>query len=151
MNGGYLSLIAELKRRNVFRVGAAYLALAWVIVQITGAIVPALNLPAALVPMVVWIGVIGFPCVLIFSWVFELTPEGLKRESEIDRSQSITHVTGRRLDYLTSALLVVAIVFVVLDRFVLPRAGPEDDRAHGALLQNDDVGDGIKRPLAARS
>src|SRR5262245_40609999 len=110
-----MSLVAELKRRNVFRVAAAYLALAWVIVQITGAIVPALNLPAALVPMVTWIGVIGFPCVLIFSWVYELTPEGLKRESEIVREDSITRETGKRLDTITIGLLVIAILFVAVD------------------------------------
>jgi TolB-like protein len=118
-----VSLIAELKRRNVFKVGVAYLALAWVMVQATGAIVPALNLPTTLVPTVVWIGIIGFPCVLVFSWVYELTPEGLKRESEIDRSQSITYLTGKRLDTLIIVLLVVAIGLFVLDR-VFPRAKP---------------------------
>jgi TolB-like protein len=116
-----LSLIAELKRRNVFKVGLAYLALAWVMVQATGAIVPALNLPATLVPTVVWIGIIGFPCVLVFSWVYELTPEGLKRESEIDRSQSITYLTGKRLDTLIIVLLVVAMLMFAADRFI-PRA-----------------------------
>src|SRR5215472_18716488 len=94
-----LSLIAELKRRNVFKAGAAYLALGWVVVQVTSTVVPALNLPATAVPIVTWIGVIGFPFVIMFSWIYEITPEGLKRESEVDRSVSITHVTGRRLDY----------------------------------------------------
>ncbi|HEX3125084.1 MAG TPA: hypothetical protein VHQ21_17435, partial [Rhodanobacteraceae bacterium] len=103
------SLFAELRRRNVFKAGAAYLALGWVVVQITATLVPALNLPSSLVPIVTWIGVIGFPFVIMFSWVYELTPEGLKRESEIDRSASITRVTGRRLDYTIIALLVVAI------------------------------------------
>src|SRR4030095_1833848 len=103
-----MSLIAELKRRNVFKVGAAYLALAWIVVQITATLTPAFHLPESALPLVSWIGVIGFPCVLLFSWVYELTPEGLKRESEIDRSQSITNVTSKRLDYIIIAMLGVA-------------------------------------------
>ena len=112
-------LFAELKRRNVFKASAAYLALGWVVVQITATLVPALNLPASLVPIVTWIGVIGFPFVIMFSWVYELTPEGLKREKEVDRSASITHVTGRRLDYIIIGLLVLAIGLFALDRFMI--------------------------------
>jgi TolB-like protein/Tfp pilus assembly protein PilF len=111
------SLFAELRRRNVFKAGAAYLALGWVVVQVTATVVPALNLPATAVPIVTWIGVIGFPFVILFSWIYELTPEGLKRESEVDRSASITHVTGRRLDYTIIALLVVAIGLFAFHEF----------------------------------
>jgi len=103
------SLFAELRRRNVFKAGAAYLALGWVVVQITATLVPALNLPSSLVPIVTWIGVIGFPFVIMFSWVYELTPEGLRREREVDRSASITHITSRRLDYIIIGLMVLAI------------------------------------------
>jgi TolB-like protein/Flp pilus assembly protein TadD len=113
------SLFAELRRRNVFKAGAAYLALGWVVVQITATLVPALNLPPSLVPTVTWIGVIGFPFVIMFSWIYELTPEGLKRESEVDRSGSITHVTGRRLDYIIIGLLVLAIGLFAFDRFMV--------------------------------
>jgi TolB-like protein/Tfp pilus assembly protein PilF len=112
------SLFAELRRRNVFKAGAAYLALGWVAVQITATLVPALNLPSSLVPIVTWIGVIGFPFVIMFSWIYELTPEGLKREREVDRSASITHITSRRLDYIIIGLLVVAIGLFAFDRFV---------------------------------
>jgi TolB-like protein/Flp pilus assembly protein TadD len=111
-------LFAELRRRNVFKASAAYLALGWVVVQITTTLVPALNLPSSLVPIVTWIGVIGFPFVIMFSWIYELTPEGLKRESEVDRSASITHVTSRRLDYIIISLLVLAIGLFALDRFI---------------------------------
>jgi adenylate cyclase len=114
--GERLSLIAELKRRNVFKASAAYLALGWVIIQITSTLVPALNLPVSIVPIVTWIGLIGFPFVIIFSWIYELTPEGLKRESEVDRTSSITHVTGRRLDYTIIVLLALAIALFVFDR-----------------------------------
>ena len=116
-----MSLIAELKRRNVFRVGAAYLAFGWIVIQVTTTVVPALNLPASLVPIVAWVGVLGFPLALIFSWVYELTPEGLKRESEVVRESSITDHTAHRLDRIVIVLLVVAIGLFALDR-VWPRA-----------------------------
>ena len=118
-----MSLFAELQRRNVFRAAAAYMALGWVVTQVTSTVAPALHLPEWIVPVVVWIGVIGFPFVIVFSWVFELTPEGLKRERDIDRnaSASITHHTARRLDHLAIGLFCVAIVLFVVDRFV-PRA-----------------------------
>jgi adenylate cyclase len=119
-----LSLFAELKRRNVFKAGAAYLALGWVVTQVTTTVAPVLHLPDWIGPVVVWIGVIGFPFVIMFSWLYELTPEGLKRESEVDRSASITHVTGRRLDYLIVVLLVLAIGLVALDRFFPSKGAP---------------------------
>jgi TolB-like protein/Tfp pilus assembly protein PilF len=119
-----LSLIAELKRRNVFKAGAAYLALGWVVVQVTATVVPALNLPATAVPIVTWIGVIGFPFVIMFSWIYELTPEGIKRSSEVERADSITHVTGRRIDYMIIGLLIVAIGLFAFDRFVPRKSEP---------------------------
>ena len=81
-----MSLIAELKRRNVFRVSVAYLALGWIVTQVTTTVAPMLHLPEWVGPVVLWIGVIAFPFVVMFSWIYELTPEGLKRESEVDRS-----------------------------------------------------------------
>jgi TolB-like protein/lipoprotein NlpI len=116
------SIFAELKRRNVFKAGVAYLALGWIVVQVTATVVPALNLPASVVPIVTWFGVIGFPFVIVFSWVYELTPEGLKRESEVDRSASITHVTGRRLEYIIIGMLALAIGLFAFDRFGPRRA-----------------------------
>lgn len=133
-----MSFITELKRRNVFRMAGAYLALGWVVVQATATLTPALNLPASALRLVTWIGVIGFPFVLFFSWAYELTPEGLKRESEIDRSESITHITGRRLDYITIALLVVAMLMLAADRFMPrdPAVESVADRAPDALPQH---------------
>ena len=113
------ALWTELKRRNVFRVGVAYLALAWVVIQITDLAVPALNLPESLHSIVFYIGMVGFPFALFFAWAFELTPDGLKREEEVDRSQSVTHATGRKLDFAIIGMLVVAISFLVVDNYVL--------------------------------
>jgi TolB-like protein/lipoprotein NlpI len=120
-----MSFFTELKRRNVFKVAGAHLALGWVVVQATETLAPALNLPESVLPLVTWIGVVGFPFALAFSWAYELTPDGLKRESEVDRSQSITHVTNRRLDYIIIALLVVAILMFAADRLVSRNSGVE--------------------------
>ncbi len=77
------SFISELKRRNVFKVGVAYLVLAWVVVQVTDTAVPALHLPEWVHTLVFFIGMIGFPFALFFAWAFEITPDGVKKESDI--------------------------------------------------------------------
>lgn len=118
-----MSLFTELKRRNVIRVGAAYLALLWVVIEITGTIAPMLNLPSWLPTTVVWVGIIGFPFVAVFSWIYELTPEGLKREIETGNSSSMAHVSARRLDYITIGFIVVGAVLFAFDRF-MPQAPP---------------------------
>jgi len=112
-----LSFFNELKRRNVFRVSAAYLALGWIVTQVTTTVAPMLHLPESVGPVVLWIGLIGFPFVVMFAWIYELTPEGIKRESEVDRSGSITHHTGRRLDYVIIGLLVLAIGLFAFHEF----------------------------------
>ena len=84
-------LFAELKRRNVFKAGVAYLALGWIVTQVSSTVAPLLHLPDWIGAVVLWIGVLAFPFVIMFSWIYEITPEGLKRESEVDRSSSITH------------------------------------------------------------
>jgi adenylate cyclase len=117
-----MSLFAELKRRNVVKVSTAYLALGWVVTEVTSTVTPLLNLPGWLPSVVVWIGLIGFPFVAVFAWVYELTPEGLKRESEIDRSSHTARVTGRRLTVVTIGFLAVAVILFVVDRFG-PRGG----------------------------
>jgi TolB-like protein/cytochrome c-type biogenesis protein CcmH/NrfG len=112
-----MSLITELKRRNVFRVGIAYLALGWIVTQVTTTVAPMLHLPEWVGPVVLWIGVIAFPFVVMFAWIYELTPEGIKRESEVDPSASVTHHTARRLDYAIIALLVLAIGLFAFHEF----------------------------------
>lgn len=114
-----MDFLAELKRRNVFRVGAAYAVLAWVVIQVTDTVAPVLHLPDWTLALVTWIGIIGFPFALFFAWAFELTPQGLKREHEVDRSSSVTGVTGRKLDFAIIGLLAVAVVFLVVDNYVL--------------------------------
>ncbi len=92
-----MSLFAELKRRNVFRVGVAYAIVGWLLVEVASVFLPALRLPEWTLTFLVFLVVVGFPLALIFAWAFEMTPEGIKREVEVDRTESITHVTGRRV------------------------------------------------------
>lgn len=113
-----MSFLAELKRRNVVRVGTAYVALGWVVVQVSETLVPLLKLPTWTTSLLVWIGAAGLPFVLVFSWAYELTPDGLRREAEVDRSASITNHTARRLDYIIIGLLALAIGLFAIDRFV---------------------------------
>ena len=107
------SLFEELKRRNVFRVGVSYLVLAWIVIQVTSIAVPALHLPDWVNSLVFYFGLIGFPFALFFAWAFEITPDGIKREADVDRSQSISPQTGRYLDYTIIALLSVALLYFV--------------------------------------
>ena len=92
-----MGIIAELKRRNVFRVGIAYTVVAWILIEVSATTFPMLKLPEWTATFVTVLLLIGFPLALIFAWAFELTPEGLKRDHEVDRSESITHVTGRKI------------------------------------------------------
>ncbi len=90
-----MSLFNELKRRNVFRVGAAYMVTAWLLIEATETIFPLFGFGQTPARAVVIVLAIVFVPTLIFAWVFEITPEGLKKEKDVDRNQSVTHVTGR--------------------------------------------------------
>ncbi len=103
------SFFAELRRRNVVRVGIAYAVTAWILVEIASVVFPTLLLPEWMLRGFTVVVIFGFPLAMIFAWAFELTPEGLKREKEVDRSKSITSGTGRKLDFPIIALLVVAL------------------------------------------
>ncbi len=122
-----MSLFAELKRRNVFRVGIAYAVVAWVLLQAVDIVVPILGLPEWTAKFILLLLVVGLPLALFFAWAYEITPEGLKLEKDVDRSQSITHKTSRKLDYTIIAVLAVAVVFLVVDKFALEQ--PADETA----------------------
>jgi len=110
-------LFGELKRRNVFRVGAAYLVASWLIIQVAETIFPLFGFDAA-ARIVVVVLAIGFIPALVFAWAFELTPEGLKKEKDVDRSASITPHTGRKLDRLIMLVLALALGYFAVDKFV---------------------------------
>ncbi len=112
-----MSLFSELKRRNVFRVGIAYALGAWVLLQGADFALDVAGAPDWIIRALVILAGIGLPAVLIFSWIFEMTPEGLKKESQLDRSQSIAPQTGHKLDRVIIAFLVVAVGVLLADRF----------------------------------
>ena len=105
------------------RVGLAYVVGAWVILQIVDFGLDAISAPNWIMQMFILLAAVGFPVVLIVTWVFELTPEGIRRESEIDRTQSISAPTGRRLDRVIIAFLAVAVLLLFGERFFV---GPDD-------------------------
>jgi adenylate cyclase len=117
-----MSFIDELKRRNVLRVAMAYLAGGWLLIQLVETLFPIFGLSDALVRLVVIVLIIGLPITLILSWLYELTPDGLKRESEVSRAHSITHRTGGKLDHAIIIFLTLALGYFAFDKFVLDPA-----------------------------
>ena len=112
-----MSIIAELKRRNVIRVGVAYVIAAWLTLQFSDVILGNIEAPGWVFQAILLVIIIGFPLAMIFAWAFELTPEGLKRESEIERSRSVTQITGQKLDRAIIVVLILAITYFAYDKF----------------------------------
>jgi TolB-like protein/Tfp pilus assembly protein PilF len=110
------TFIGELRRRNVFRVAVAYLVTAWLLLQVADVVLETIEAPPWAMKAVLLVLLLGLPLALVVAWVFELTPEGLRRESEVDRSQSIARKTGRRLDYAIIAILGLAVAVLLYDR-----------------------------------
>ena len=119
-----MSLFEELKRRNVFRVGIAYVVGGWLLLQFTEVLSELLKLPDVVGPVVVAIVLIGFPIVLFAAWAFELTPEGVKRESEVDRTTSITPQTGKKLNAAIMVMLAVGLAYFIWESRFSNRALP---------------------------
>ena len=126
-------LFRELKRRNVFRAALLYAGAVWAIAQGISQLSPAFGLPEWATRWFVIACAIGFPFWVAFAWYYELTPEGIKRESEVDRSQSITHRTGRKLDYWIIGVLAVAVVLLVTNTVVWHKGAGLADQAAGSV------------------
>ena len=117
-----MTLFNELKRRNVFRVGAAYVVVAWLLIQVVETIFPLFGFddtPARIVVIVLAIGLVPS---MIFAWVFELTPEGVKKEKDIDRSQLDTPQSNQKLNRMIMVVLALALSYFAFDKFVLDPA-----------------------------
>jgi len=112
-----LSLFQELKRRNVFRVAIAYIISAWLVLQIADVILNNTEAPGWVFQVIMLLLAIGFFFAIFFAWAFELTPEGIKPESEVDRSQSITPTTGRKLNFVIIGFMAVALAWFAWDKF----------------------------------
>lgn len=123
-----MSVLKELKRRNVFKVGVAYVIVAWLVAQVADLALGGFGAAEWVLKTVLFLLVIGFPIALFFAWVFELTPEGIKREIDVRESQSIAYLTGRKLDFLIIGMLSACVLFLIADNYLLSgrtSEGPE--------------------------
>ena len=120
------SVWGELKRRNVVRVAFAYVIVGWLILQFADVLVPLLALPEWVGRLIFLLLLVGLPLALFLAWAYELTPEGLKKEKDVEHSESITHITGRKLDFAIITALVLALAYFVYDEFVIEPAQESD-------------------------
>jgi TolB-like protein/Tfp pilus assembly protein PilF len=126
-----MSFFDELKRRNVFKVGIAYLVGSWLLIQVADILLDNIGAPAwVLQALFVALGV-GFFITLFFAWAFEMTPEGVKREKDVDRNQSITPQTGKKLNNAILVLMAVAIAYLLFDKFSVEGPDPIPTPATG--------------------
>jgi TolB-like protein/Tfp pilus assembly protein PilF len=123
-----MSFFNELKRRNVIRVGIAYAVAAWVVLQVADLVLDAVEAPVWVLKALLLVIALGFVASLIIAWAYELTPEGIKREREVARGESITHETANKLNRITIGLLIIAVLIVAADRLVPegPQAPPSE-------------------------
>jgi TolB-like protein len=144
----FVALFAELKRRNVVRVGIAYAVIGWVLAQIAEFAFENFGAPDWVLKSFIVLLLLGLPLALFFAWAFEITPDGIKREQDVDRSESVTSQTGRKLDFLIIGVLALALAYFAFDKFagdqpttaqdelqsiaVLPFVNMSDDSDHFA-------------------
>ena len=110
------TFLVELRRRNVYKIAIAYAVVAWLLIQIATQVFPFFEIPNWAVRLVICLFLLGFPIALILAWVFELTPEGLKRTGEVGPEKSIARRTGRKLDFVIIGVLLAVITLLILDR-----------------------------------
>src|SRR5215472_13158131 len=125
----HLPIFEQLKQRNVFRVAVLYLVVCWLILDPLHVVFHMLDVPVWANRLVLMLMAVGFPAVVIFAWVYEITPQGLKPTAEVAHSDSIRRRTGRRIDLAIIAVLAVALAYFVVDKFWiskhLERAAPQ--------------------------
>ena len=113
------NFFAELKRRNVYKVAVAYAVVAWLLIQVATQVFPFFEVPGWAVRLVVLLIAAGFPIALVLAWAFDLTPEGIKRTEDVDLGKPATRKTGRKLDFLIIAVLLLIIAILVFQRLHL--------------------------------
>ncbi len=129
-----MPLLSELKRRNVFRVAVMYLAVSWLVLQATDVLGSLLGLPSWAGKLVVLLLIIGFPSALVFSWLYELTPEGIRRDSAVAPDGSVRRDTARRLNLLTIAAALLAVLVIGIDRLLPERPAPGQSESRGVAV-----------------
>ena len=129
-----MSFLAELRRRNVVKVGLTYAVAAWLLIQMVTTVMPTFDAPAWIAQTITFLLILGLPFVLVFAWAFEITPGGLKKTADVDPAESLTPVTGQRLNYLIVGLLALAVGLIVFDRYLGGNSatGPLPAEAAGA-------------------
>ncbi|MCW8871779.1 tetratricopeptide repeat protein [Pseudomonadota bacterium] len=138
-----MSLFNELKRRNVIRVAIAYIVMAWLVLQVADVILNNITAPGWVFKVLMLFLAIGLPFAVFFAWAFELTPEGLKREHEVERNQSVTPQTGKRLDRIIIIVLAVALGYFAVDKFLV-QAPKVDDSSSIARVTGEPPADGYQ-------
>ena len=140
-----MTLVAELRRRNVIRMAGLYMVGAWLITQVAGTLLPMFGAPGWLPRSVVIVLAIGFFPALIVAWVFELTPTGLKRDAEVPPEQSIAPRTARRMDRMIMLVLALALAYFGFDKFVL---APRRDAALVTSMRDRGAPPAVAKPAA---
>ncbi len=130
-------LFAELRRRNVFKGSALYLVTSWVILQVAELLLDALGLPEQWLRLILVLLALGFPLLLIFSWVFEITPEGIKRERDIAPGESTNVLTGMRISLMILVLMAIAVGLQVMDYLKTTSPKPDLSATADATVQPD--------------
>ncbi len=131
-----MSFFSELRRRNVFRVAIAYVIAAWLVLQVSQLVLEAIEAPSWVLKTLLLLLALGMPIALLFSWAYELTPEGIKKEEDVDRSGSVTHDTGKKLNQITIAMVIALAVFIVVDRaYFAPTSIPATESAEAAEVR----------------
>ncbi len=115
------SFLRELRRRNVYRAGAAYAVFGWLVVQVATQVLPLFDVSPLALRVIVLLIIAGFPFVMILSWVYEVTPAGIVRTDEVAPTESITRETARRLNLVIIGVLVLAVLFLVAQRYLIPQ------------------------------
>src|SRR5210317_310197 len=110
-----MKFLDELKRRNVIKATMAYIVVAWVLVQVLTIILPEFEAPGWVLKTLMILMAVGLPIWMIFSWVYEVTPEGLKKTANISSDESITSSTNRRLNVVIIVVLIIAIAVNFID------------------------------------
>src|ERR1051325_2987005 len=145
---GKPSFFAELKRRNVYKVAVAYAVVAWLVIQVASIVLPTFHAPEWTLQVIIALIVIGFPAALVCSWAFEITPEGIVRESEIDRGESVRRRTGRKINAMTIVLAILAAGLLV---FQLLQREHSSVALEGARRSSAQIGDPRGSPVASGS
>jgi len=125
-----MGLVSELRRRNVLRMAVLYVVAAWLIMQVAEVIIGLANLPEWIGLTILGLLAVGFPIALILSWFYELTPEGISLEKDVAAAESITHVTGRRMDFVVISLLCAAVILFAYDKWWI---GPPPEKSIAVL------------------